>query len=321
MGDETVNDGNGKSLQLHAAGVPVPMLTADVVEKALMVGDFSKMDAQTRVSYYLAVCQSAGLNPMTRPFIPMKTQSGEVVLYATRECAEQLRAKHRVSLRIVSREKFDGLYCVTVEGKLPDGRSEEAQGIVEIASLKGQALGNSLMRCESKAKRRVTLALCGLGFDLADDGYHAIDVGFNLRTGEIDNRDINQNGHGGNGDGNVEKEKTVEAHIADLTGREDGTSIEAQITAFILAQGGTDASVKAWWAVQRKKHADLSPGYLSYLYEKLQEEAQRRKDARGATEETGVTTSESDAADQSHDEVFDAEASASLDRELAEETF
>ena len=314
MSDMSANEQNGKTLQLHAAGVPVPMLTADVIEKALMVGDFSKMDAPTRVAYYLAVCQSAGLNPMTRPFIPMKTQSGEVVLYATRECAEQLRAKHRISLRIVSREKFDGLYCVTVEGKLPDGRTEEAQGIVEIATLKGQALGNALMKAESKSKRRVTLALCGLGFDLADDGYHTLDVGFDLQTGEIRGNDS-----ASEPTPTSESGKTVETHIADLTGHEEIPPAEAQITAFILAQGGTEASVKAWWAVQRKKHTDLSPGYLSYLFEKLQEEAQRRHEAKDAAQESLAL--EPELPGNSDGEVFDAEASASLDRELAEETF
>ena len=173
-----------QALALQVNGVPTPMITAETVEKALMVGDFSKMDAQTRVAYYLAVCQSAGLNPLTRPFIPMKTQSGEVVLYATRECAEQLRAKHRMSIRIVSRERFDDLYCVTVLGSLPDGRTEEAQGIVEIHNLKGQALANALMRAESKAKRRATLALCGLGIAFLDEA-PGHDVAFNVQTGEL----------------------------------------------------------------------------------------------------------------------------------------
>ena len=83
--------------------IPTPTITPEAIEKALMVGDFSKMDATTRVSYYLAVCQSAGLNPMTRPFIPLKTQSGEVILYATRECAEQLRSQQRPVGKLLAR--------------------------------------------------------------------------------------------------------------------------------------------------------------------------------------------------------------------------
>ena len=37
-------------------------------------------------------------------------------------------------------------------------------GVVSIAGLKGEALANAMMKAETKAKRRATLSICGLGW-------------------------------------------------------------------------------------------------------------------------------------------------------------
>jgi hypothetical protein len=44
------------------------------------------------------------------------------------------------------------------------GRTDAAKGAVNISGLKGEALANALMKAETKAKRRATLSICGLGF-------------------------------------------------------------------------------------------------------------------------------------------------------------
>jgi len=46
---------------------------------------------------------------------------------------------------------------------MPDGRSDESIGAVALGSLKGEAYANAIMKAETKAKRRVTLSVCGLG--------------------------------------------------------------------------------------------------------------------------------------------------------------
>ena len=171
--------------------VPYHPLDAGLIEKALTVGDVSKMDAATRVQYYRALCASCGLNPLTRPFILLKTRGteqnpgGELIWYATVGAAEQLRKLHRVSTRLVSRERTeDGLYIVTVQVQAPDGRQEESQGIEFIGGLKGQALGNAMMKGQSKALRRATLALCGLGMGLAEVEQGKV-VPFDAQTGAV----------------------------------------------------------------------------------------------------------------------------------------
>lgn len=163
----------------------VPPIDHAAIEKALMAGDISKMDSHTRVQFYLALCHSTGLNPLTRPFITMKGQDGSMQWYPTSGACEQLRKVHHVSIALLSRERSDdGLYCVTVKACLPGGRQEESQGVVYVGGLKGQDLANALMRCESKAKRRATLAICGLGISLAEEETGPV-VPFNVQSGEM----------------------------------------------------------------------------------------------------------------------------------------
>jgi hypothetical protein len=52
---------------------------------------------------------------------------------------------------------------VTAEATDRTGRTDSSIGAVSIAGLKGEAKANALMKAETKARRRVTLALCGLG--------------------------------------------------------------------------------------------------------------------------------------------------------------
>ena len=133
-----------------------------VVERVLLHGDLSKLTPTQKVSYYRAVCDSVGLNPLTQPFQYL-VLNGREVLYALRGATDQLRALHEVSIQITAREMVDDCYVVTARATLPNGRSDETIGAVAIAGLKGEARANGLMKAETKAKRRVTLAIVGLG--------------------------------------------------------------------------------------------------------------------------------------------------------------
>jgi len=126
-------------------------------------GDLGKLSQAERAEYYRAVCESLGLNPLTRPFEYI-VLNGRLTLYAKRDAAEQLRRKHGVSITIVAREKVDDVYVVTARATMPDGRTDESVGAVSLAGLKGEALANAVMKAETKAKRRVTLSIVGLGW-------------------------------------------------------------------------------------------------------------------------------------------------------------
>ena len=138
-------------------------VTANVLERALVSGDLSGLSESQRLEYYRAVCESLGLNPMTRPFEYLRL-NGRLVLYATRAAADQLRAIHGISIVDVRIERQDDLITVTVRGRTRDGREDVEVGVVSTVGLRGDAQANAFMKAITKAKRRLTLSLAGLGW-------------------------------------------------------------------------------------------------------------------------------------------------------------
>jgi hypothetical protein len=136
---------------------------SQTIEEVLIGGDLSKLSAADRVSYYHAVCRSLGLNPLTKPFAYISL-NGKTVLYALRDCTDQLRKINHVNITGLVREKIDDVYVVTASATMPDGRQDESIGAVSIGGLKGEALANAFMKAETKSKRRVTLSIVGLGW-------------------------------------------------------------------------------------------------------------------------------------------------------------
>jgi hypothetical protein len=132
------------------------------IETALIKNDLSQLNDEERLSYYNNLCDSLGLNKLSQPFGYISL-NGKLCLYAKKDCTDQLRKIYNVSVVITSRQKEDGLYTVTARAKTPDNREDESLGAVTIINLKGDQLANALMKCETKAKRRVTLSICGLG--------------------------------------------------------------------------------------------------------------------------------------------------------------
>jgi hypothetical protein len=135
---------------------------ASAIEKVILNGDLKELKPAERLSYYNRVCESLQLNPLTQPFAYLSL-SGKMVLYARKDAAEQLRSVRGISLEIISREIIEGVYVVTTRARTKDGRVDEATGAVPIEALKGESRANAMMKAETKAKRRVTLSICGLG--------------------------------------------------------------------------------------------------------------------------------------------------------------
>lgn len=142
----------------------IDIASGEIMESVLIKGDLSKLTPQERSSYYMEVCRSAGLNPLTKPFEYI-TLNGKLTLYALRACTDQLRKVNGVSLEIVSRDVTEDILTVHVRAKMPDGRFDEDLGTVPFsATLKGEARANAELKCITKAKRRATLSICGLGW-------------------------------------------------------------------------------------------------------------------------------------------------------------
>jgi len=136
---------------------------ARMLEKVVIENDLSQLTPKERVNYYNATCESLGLNPYTRPFQYLKLD-GKLTLYATKDASEQLTRNYQVSLEKKGTEDFEGIRIITYRATDPTGRFVDATGAVSIAGRKGDSLANALMKAETKAARRATLRLVGLGW-------------------------------------------------------------------------------------------------------------------------------------------------------------
>jgi hypothetical protein len=134
-----------------------------IIEQVVVMGDLAKLNPEQRVTYYKEVCRSAGLNPYTKPFDYINL-NGKLTLYAKKDCTEQLRKLNGISIEKLESQVIDDLYIVKATAKTKDGRMDQSTGAVTIGNLKGDAKANAIMKAETKAKRRVTLSISGMGF-------------------------------------------------------------------------------------------------------------------------------------------------------------
>ena len=163
---------------------------AAVTESLILYSDLSALAPKDKVLYYTGYCNRLGLDPFTRPFDILRL-NGREVLYLTRSGAQQLNKLHNVSHDITSRRVIDGadIYEVSCKASLPDGRHTESIGAASVANLKGEAYCNAMMKAETKAKRRSTLDLIGLGILSEEEtesipGAQKINVGFGIYSEE-----------------------------------------------------------------------------------------------------------------------------------------
>ena len=133
------------------------------IEKCLLEGDLSKLTEDQRSNYYQQVCETTGLNPLTQPFQYI-VLNGKLKMYALKGATDQLRRIYDISCEVKTTEKIEDLLVITVKAtNNKTGRVDEDMGFAKIAGLKGEMLGNAMLKATTKAKRRVTLSMCGLG--------------------------------------------------------------------------------------------------------------------------------------------------------------
>lgn len=135
---------------------------ARVIESLVLRGDLSGLAPQDRARYYVQTCESLGLNPSSQPFAFLRL-NGKEVLYATRGATDQLAAIHRINREIIDGPKIVDIagtkvaYCVA-RASMTNGRSETATATLPVVDP-----ANLYMKLETKAKRRATLSILGLG--------------------------------------------------------------------------------------------------------------------------------------------------------------
>lgn len=136
--------------------------SAELLEQVVVNGDLAKLSAPQRLDYYRQVCQSIGLNPLSKPFDYINL-NGKLTLYAKKDATDQLRKINGVSIDDIKTDDEGDWFVVMVKGSDKNGRRDVEIGAVAKSDMRGN-YGNAMMKAVTKAKRRLTLSLCGLGW-------------------------------------------------------------------------------------------------------------------------------------------------------------
>jgi len=136
---------------------------SEILQKLILENNLAGLSGEQKVSYITNMCESLGLNPTTQPIKLLKFQ-GKEIPYFTKDATEQLRNIHNVSIIGIDSKIINDLYIATSNAQMPNGRTDSSTGVISIKGLSGENLCNAMLKAETKAKRRVTLSICGLGF-------------------------------------------------------------------------------------------------------------------------------------------------------------
>lgn len=161
-------------------------------------GDITNLSNSDRRALLAKLTNYLHLNPHTDNFLIFKDQNGRYRLYATKECCAQLR--HNLGINIWLSDpiygpdqKYPLLVSVKANGLNKHNRSGEEIGSVSLVGIPPEEYSNHVMWAVTKAKRRLTLDLSGLGvladvevFDII--GHEFINV--NEPDKAIDNSDV-----------------------------------------------------------------------------------------------------------------------------------
>jgi hypothetical protein len=143
-----------------------PKVEIDDAKLALDViagGNLENLSDAQKGKLYLAMCEATGLNPAFRPFGIIETKQGHK-FYAFKSASDQLRKLNNLNVVSIDREIINGeLLVVTVTMQDQAGRMDQDIGAVSIKGKGGEFLEIAYMKAYTKAKRRCTLAIAGLG--------------------------------------------------------------------------------------------------------------------------------------------------------------
>jgi hypothetical protein len=166
-------------MTISTANIKVYNSNDELLEKVILQNDLAGLSPIEKVQHIKNTCNSLGLNPLTKPIQLIKFQ-GKEIPYMTKDGAEQIRNLHNVSITRLETEVLNGnLYLVKAYASKPNGRQDCSTSAISIEHLKSIDIGNAMKKCETQAKRRVTLSICGLGMldeseidDLPKPAYH-----------------------------------------------------------------------------------------------------------------------------------------------------
>lgn len=137
------------------------------VEQIVLSGDLTQLTDQQRLVHYNNVCDSMDIDPRPHPleYMVVDDPNGgrRLVLYALKNCTDQLRSRRKIRITKLTREITEDMITYTAEAEDKDGGADISTGSVSTKGKKGSDLSNASMFAETKAKRRVTLSISGAG--------------------------------------------------------------------------------------------------------------------------------------------------------------
>ena len=153
-----------------APQVRAPQVPVSIMNKVILENDLSKLTEQERLQYAMAVCEHAGLDPVSQPLIYL-TLKGKLSLYATKSATEQLTRIHKINLDVELLPDNDGVMVArcTATRHNGDGTIQSVTDYTGIVKPKApEAYATAIAILSTKARRRATLAI--VGFGLSDEG-------------------------------------------------------------------------------------------------------------------------------------------------------
>lgn len=150
------------STTMQVAAPDDAAMMAQAIDSFVTRGDWSALTPKARALAYVNVCTGLGLNPASMPLSFLRL-NGKDVLYVGRGATDQLAARHKLNREIVDGPKIVDINGTKIalavcKATLPGGRFETATATLPI-----QDPPNLFMKLETKAKRRATLSVLGLG--------------------------------------------------------------------------------------------------------------------------------------------------------------
>lgn len=137
----------------------------------ILNGDLSQLTPDEQLAYYTNRCERLGLDPMSQPFLFLKTKAREgeepkTILYATRSASDQIAKREGLSGAITSKDVSGVTAIVCV--RITDGKRTIEN--IGAASFKyDNQAGDALKRATTQAYRRGIIQFAGLGMVSEED--------------------------------------------------------------------------------------------------------------------------------------------------------
>ncbi|HEY9699661.1 MAG TPA: hypothetical protein V6D10_20540 [Trichocoleus sp.] len=152
----------------------VPTINNEILGRVFTSNGVHGLTAIERRMYYRWQCHRLGLDPYSFPFDYIETKDNRLVLFPNQRATDQLRKNRDLSVKVVDRQIVDGIVIATAACIELDGRETQADGTAELVDkydkpLKGQLKAQAFEKADTRARRRATLAACGLSSEFQEE--------------------------------------------------------------------------------------------------------------------------------------------------------